>query len=136
VIRRSTLVSEVSAPPSAIADHREMLRRRNALAVAIVRKERSRRRTGEECTHCWRRESAGADRAAPAGREFSSQFLCTTRSPLPSLSLPFLLLSLSFSHSPRLPFAFSLSPVSFPLALSSFVSLSSCLTAILPTHQW
>lgn len=40
------------------------------------------------CTHCWRRESAGADRAAPAGREFSSQFLCTSRSLLLLLSAP------------------------------------------------
>lgn len=91
-----------------------------------------------ECTHCWRRESAGADRAAPAGQEFSSQFLCTTlaRSRLLSLLLsppclaPFLYLpSPSFRFFP------------FPDLLSAdplFIRLSFVVPygAALPTHQW
>lgn len=100
---------------------------------------RRRREEGEEVhAHCWRRESAGADRTAPAGREFSSQFLCTTVALPPSLS------SLSFSRSFSFPFlsrTFSVSrllsadPTHSPLFIRlSFVVLYSPPTSGSGTH--
>lgn len=70
MIPDATLVSDVGAadrgamsPSASISNHRDV-RRRSVLAsvVAMAREEEE-----EKCTHCWRRELAGADRAAPAG---------------------------------------------------------------------
>lgn len=74
---------------------------------------------GEEVygLHCWRQEAAGADRTAPAGREFDSVSPCVvSRHAAPSIFLPGL--SSPLLSSPFCPMPHLITPVSLFLPFS------------------
>lgn len=84
---------------------------------------------GEEVygAHCWRQEAAGADRTAPAGREFDSVSPCVvSRHAAPSIFLPGL-------SSPLISFLPHASPHHTGLALSSLLVAVSCLSFCAPS---
>jgi len=111
---------------TSISNHRD-IRRHSALASVVAmatgkRKKRKRRRRSARIV-------GGGNQRGPTERRQQAESLAH------SFSVP-LACSFSFSLRPVPSLGFSVSVELYGSLLSTFVSLSSCLIAALPTHQW